>query len=272
MLNICGSLSSGKRAFTTTRRYNARLRTEQAQMTKLRILETARRLLVEGTYSSVTMEEIAREAGVAYQTVYAAFGTKLRLATAMVEHGFPHVGEAVKLFDAPRASGDPELWLRTAARVFRLIHEPCADLIRFMVESGDPALQRQHREIGQSRLNRLREVAEALAHSKRLRPGLARADALDVLWVMTGPEFYWDFVYRCGWKPKRFQEWLGQSLIDLLLGAGGNHGSGATRSRAGSQSGRPKQPGAPWSGPFPARGTPHFAPPPRATPWPRPGA
>ncbi len=201
----------------TKRRYNARLRKEQAERTRLRILETARQLLVEGTYSSVTMEEIAGEAGVAYQTVYATFGTKLRLARAMIERGFPHVGEAVKLFDTPRTSGDPEVWLRTTARVFRLIHEPCADLLRFMVESGDPTVQRQYREIGDSRLKRLQEVAEALAQSGRLRPGLSRVDALDVLWVMTGPECYWDFVHQRGWRPQRFQDWLGQSLIDVLL-------------------------------------------------------
>ncbi len=201
----------------TKRSYNTRLRQEQAQMTRLRILETARRLLVEGTYSSVTMEEIAREAGVAYQTVYAAFGTKLRLAKSMIEHGFPHVGAAVQLFEVPRASGDAEDWLRTAARVFRLIHEPCADLFRFMVESGDPDLQRQNEEVADSRLRRLREVAEAVAQSKRLRSGLSRADALDVLWVMTGPEFYWEFVFKRGWRPERFEEWLGLSLIDLLL-------------------------------------------------------
>lgn len=201
----------------TKRSYNTRLRQEQAKMTRLRILETARRLLVEGTYSSVTMEEIAREAGVAYQTVYAAFGTKLRLAKSMIEYGFPHVGEAVKLFDAPRASGDAESWLRTAARVFRLIHEPCADLFRFMVESGDPDLQRQNEDIADSRLRRLREVAEAVAQSKRLRSGLSPAEVLDVLWVMTGPECYWEFVFQRGWRPERFEEWLGQSLIALLL-------------------------------------------------------
>src|SRR3989442_14747591 len=60
------------------RTYNGALRREQAQMTRGRILDAARRLLVNGTYSSVTMEDIASEAGVAYQTVYGIFGSKLR--------------------------------------------------------------------------------------------------------------------------------------------------------------------------------------------------
>ena len=68
-------------------------------MTRARILDAARNILVSGTYSSVTMEEIAKEAGVSYQTVYAIFGTKLRLAQGLMDVGFPHVGDALKLFD-----------------------------------------------------------------------------------------------------------------------------------------------------------------------------
>src|SRR5260370_41330407 len=122
------------------RSYNGALRREQAQLTRTRILDAARRLLVSGTYSSVTMEEIAKEAGVSYQTVYAIFGTKLRLAQGLIEVGFPHVADAVKLFDPLRQSDDAELGLRTGARIARLIYEVCADLLRFIRESGDPAV------------------------------------------------------------------------------------------------------------------------------------
>ncbi len=128
------------------RTYNGALRKEQAQMTRGRILDAARRLLLSGTYSSVTMEDIAREAGVAYQTVYGIFGTKLRLAQGLIEIGFPHVADALKLFDQLGPSDDPELGLRTGARVNRLIYELCADLLRFMRESGDPGLLARYRE------------------------------------------------------------------------------------------------------------------------------
>jgi AcrR family transcriptional regulator len=70
-----------------TRSYNGALRREQAQMTRTRILDAARRILVSGTYSSVTMDDIAKEAGVSYQTVYAIFGSKLRLAKDLMDMG-----------------------------------------------------------------------------------------------------------------------------------------------------------------------------------------
>jgi AcrR family transcriptional regulator len=204
-------------AVKANRPYNTALRQEQANTTRMRIIATARRLLVAGTYSAVTMNEIAKEAGVAHQTVYAIFGTKLRLAQAMVDQGFPHVLEAAKQFDEARGSLDAELWLRVTARVFRRIFEPCADLVRFMLESGDPALQERHRQSEESRLRRLREVVEALIQGGRLRSGMEAADALDIMWVMTGPDCYWRFVFQRSWTPDHFEQWLGETLIRVLL-------------------------------------------------------
>ncbi len=199
------------------RGYNVSLRQEQAQMTRSRIIEAARRLLLEGTYSAVTMNDIANEAGVAYQTVYAIFGTKIRLAEALVDSGFSHLAEALKLLQAARGSADPELWLRTVARVWRAIYEPCADLLRFTLESGDPALQAHYRKVQESRLGRLKEVVSVLERSGRLRSGLTTADTLDVMWAMTSPDTYTKFVFQRGWQPDRFEEWLATALIDLLL-------------------------------------------------------
>ncbi|HEY8656780.1 MAG TPA: TetR/AcrR family transcriptional regulator [Candidatus Limnocylindria bacterium] len=199
------------------RAYNIRLRQEQAQITRNRIIEAARRLLVGGTYSAVTMDEIAKEAGVSYQTVYAIFGTKIHLAEAVISEGFSHLAEALNLLQAARGSSDPELWLRTVARVWRAIYEPCADLFRFTQESGDPELQEHYRQVQESRLNRLREVVSVLERSGRLRSGLTAASALDVMWAMTSPDCYTKFVFQRKWQPDRFEEWLASALMDLLL-------------------------------------------------------
>lgn len=203
----------------TTRTYNGALRTEQAQMTRTRILDAARRLLVSGTYSSVTMEEIAKEAGVSYQTVYAIFGTKLRLAQGLIEVGFPHVADAVKLLDAVRQSDDAELGLRTGARVSRLIYEICADLLRFIRESGDPALLAHYREREEQRLTDMTQfgLASMLERSGRLRAGISSSEAVAVIWALTGPDQYSQLVFQRGWLPSRYEDWLGNALINMLL-------------------------------------------------------
>jgi AcrR family transcriptional regulator len=203
----------------TTRTYSGALRRDQAQMTRLRILDAARRLLLSGTYSSVTIEDIAKEAGVAYQTVYAIFGTKLRLANGLVEMGFPHVADALKLLEPLRQSDDPELGLRTGARVSRLIYELCADLLRFMRESGDPDLLAHYRKREEQRLTDMTQfgLTRLLERSGRLRAGISASEAVAVIWSLTGPDQYTQLVFDRGWTQSRYEEWLAEALINMLL-------------------------------------------------------
>lgn len=205
------------RAVKQKRSYNGALRLEQAEMTRRRILEAARRVLAVRGYSTVTMDDIAKEAGVAYQTVYSVFGTKLRLAEAMIEAGWPHIDEAMKLVEQGRGSTDPTVWLRTAARITRQINEPCGDLSRFMRESGDPILLARYRKIEDERFSQLGEVVDMLERSGRLRSTITSSEALTVLWAMTGADWYSQLVFERRWSPARFEDWLGEALIDLLL-------------------------------------------------------
>ena len=207
------------KAVNSRRAYNGALRKEQAQLTRGRILDAARRLLMSGTYSSVTMEDIAREAGVAYQTVYGIFGTKLRLAQGLIETGFPHVADALKLFDELGPSDDPELWLRTGAHVNRLIYELCADLLRFMRESGDSGLLARYRDREEERLRGMIRygVPARLERSGRLRAGISPSEAVAVIWALSGPDQYTQLVFGRGWTPSRYEQWLGDSMIRTLL-------------------------------------------------------
>jgi AcrR family transcriptional regulator len=198
------------------RPYSAALRKEQARMTRSRILDAARRLLAKGTYSSVTMEEIAREAGVAQQTVYFAFKTKIRLAQEMIEAGF-HVEGIEEMGAELSKSPDPEVWLRGAAAISRMIQETCSDLLRFMRESGDTQLLDRYGAHQQLRLTQEGFLPAALRKMGRLRDGMDEGEVLSVIWAMTGPDVYSMLVFDRGWTPTRYEEWLGSALIRLLL-------------------------------------------------------
>jgi AcrR family transcriptional regulator len=198
------------------RTYNASLRQEQAQMTRSRIIDAARRLLTRGTYSSVTMEEIAKEAGVSYQTVYAVFGTKLQLAEEIIRVGF-HFEGVEDLTAQVRQGSDPEMWLRGAARISRHIQETCADLLRFMRESGDPGLLALLRENQEGRLAQESFLSAALDRTGKLRAGMSSAEVPAVIWAMTSSDVYSMLVVERGWTPNRYEDWLGTALIDLLL-------------------------------------------------------
>jgi len=60
----------------TKRAYNSSRRKEQALQTRRQIVEAARSLFIARGYAGATIEAIAQEAGVAPETVYAAFGNK----------------------------------------------------------------------------------------------------------------------------------------------------------------------------------------------------
>jgi AcrR family transcriptional regulator len=211
-----GSLGAVTDTINPKRTYTSRLREEQAQQSRRRITETARSLFVARGYQEVTVAEIAEETGVAYQTVYAAFGTKLRMAQEVIWTTFDVAGIYDRVAASTR-SPDPEVWLRSAAGIARLVSERLGSLLRFMQESGDADLLMEYRKVQGRRLEQEGELATLLNESKRLRDGLSRDEALDILWAMTGTELHQQLVEQRGWSGRRYETWLGNTLIQMLL-------------------------------------------------------
>lgn len=73
-------------ATVTSRAYRSQLRAEHAAETRARILDATVRVMARGI-ASVSIPEVAREAGVSVPTVYRHFGTKDGLLAAV----YPHV-------------------------------------------------------------------------------------------------------------------------------------------------------------------------------------
>jgi AcrR family transcriptional regulator len=199
------------------RTYNTGLRQEQAQITKSRILDAASRLFVKRGYSSVTVEDIALEAGVAHQTVYAVFRTKLAVAQTIIWSSFQTEG-IDDLMAQARESGELEVHIRTGAHVARLLNARFAAIVRFMRESGDPALLAEYQKIEGLRFEQVRaQMSPVLSASGRLRAGLTPADAVSSIWAMTGTDLYNQLISGRRWTPAGYEEWLRDALINMLL-------------------------------------------------------
>jgi AcrR family transcriptional regulator len=198
------------------RTYNAALRQEQAKSTRLRILEAARQLFVTRGYSAVTMDEIARAAGVAYQTVYAVFGNKISVAREIIWSSFEVEGVHNLIAEANESS-DPEVWLRSTAHVAHLINERLGELLRFLRESGDPELLAEYEKVEERRLEQEQPLLEMVKSSGRLSGGLSASEALAVVWAMTGTQLHTQLVRQRKWTGSRYEEWLGDALIALIL-------------------------------------------------------
>lgn len=193
--------------------YRSELRAQQTEATRQRILEAAASLFARQGYQDVTMDQLAGQAGVAVQTLYAAFGSKLDLAAAVVRDTLARAGIPEQVERLGTIS-DAELALRTVARVNRLVDERLVDLLDLL----DVTRLRESVAMG-DRL-RERDLAAALvtvAASPRRRPDLTEADMRDVLLALTAPMLFRTLVKDRGWTAERYEQWLGDLLVVALL-------------------------------------------------------
>jgi AcrR family transcriptional regulator len=221
-------VSAIEKAESNSRRpYRSTRRDAQARATRAEILDAARHLFASRGYTSTTREAIAREAGVAAQTVGAVFGTKRALLDALVAEADRGDGDGSSPPPALRSwlhdlreQRDAAGLLRHHAASSRAVSErtaPVTEVVRRaaasdaeIAELWDALQRRRHR--GQV------TVVELLEGRGRLRAGLTRAEAADLLWTLTDDALYHSLVVDRGWPAERFDAWLGDAMCSLLLG------------------------------------------------------
>ena len=169
-----------------TRRYEQRLRAQTAEETRRRVLDAVYDQLREAPAQPVSIDRIARTAGVARSTVYVIFGSRAGLfdafaADLLERGGFRRVIDAV-------ADPDPRATLRDG--ITGGVHTFAAhrDVFRALVSMAelDPdavggAMQRSE----QRRAEGMMQLARRLARRGLLREGLTAKRAADRLWVLT---------------------------------------------------------------------------------------
>lgn len=200
------------------RSYDASGRRARAEETRARMVRTARELFAARGYAETSIETIAAQAGVAPQTFYAAFGSKRGVLTAMLDAADADAGVRAVLAELKELAGRPADQIAALVRFCARFYGRAADLIGIARAAGqtEPDLARLWQE-GESRRRRGQEpVVRAWdrAGVLRLRPAGA---ALDVLWAMTGADWYRLLVADCGWPVERYEAWLTEALADLLL-------------------------------------------------------
>ncbi|MEU2424057.1 helix-turn-helix domain-containing protein [Streptomyces sp. NPDC007851] len=183
----------------TTRTYRSTVRERAAAATRTAVLDTAEALFAEHGYARVTIKRIAEEAEVAQGTVYAAFGSKAALVTALTERaaGDAGIGEVlVAIESAP-----------TGDEVVRLVVRSIHDLVRHhrhtmtalfdaaTVDHGVAALLDRIRQLERERFA---VVTGRLERLGALRPGVTASDAVRVLeYFVTPPS--WFRMLEIGW-------------------------------------------------------------------------
>lgn len=166
------------------RPYEQRLRAESAAATRTRILDTAFDRIRTEPSKPVSVDEIARLAGVARSTIYTAFGSRAGLFDAMALELHERGGYA-RLLAAVRQP-DPRKSLRggitagvhvfaSAPDVFRALHS----MEKLDADAVGGAIAR----IEAQRAEGMSWLAGELRKAGELRDGVSAARAAHVLWI-----------------------------------------------------------------------------------------
>jgi len=161
--------------------------------------------------------EIAADAGVSPQTIYAVFGGKTALVVAMLEElEEPAVrrGVVAEILAEPH----PGRQLRMLIRSNRSMFERGSPILRAaMAARGDPDVAAMARRGDVGRKNGALELTRLWAEQGALAPGLDPRDAADQLWLLTSVEQFLLATDELGWSGDRYEQWLGDLLERTLL-------------------------------------------------------
>jgi AcrR family transcriptional regulator len=206
------------------RPYRSRLRAEQAAQTRQRILEASGDLFAERGYGATTIDAVAARAGVAVDTVYATFGTKKGMLSALIDLRVTGSSEGSDVLaeEGPRAvrkvANQRQMLAGFAADIVPRIERvrPIDDVIQ-SAGAIDPEIAELRARMQENRLSKLRTFIEWLAANGSLRQDIDVDAAATIAWTLTSPEvnrLLRDV--RC-WSSQRYQEWLSDTLIRVLL-------------------------------------------------------
>ena len=204
-----------------TRRYSSPLRQQQAAQTRARILEAAGALFAADGYGRTTIRAIAERADVAVDTVYATFGTKGRVLTALIDQRLAPSGEA-NVMDRPQARAvrdepDQRRQLHLFARDIAEVVERVRTVYETLRTAAavEPDMAAVHAEMDTYRLRNMRQVAGWLAERGPLRVDVDRA--AQIIWTLASPDVARMLCDGQHWSPDDYAQWLEDSLARILL-------------------------------------------------------
>jgi AcrR family transcriptional regulator len=204
------------------RRYDSPVRQEQAAHTRARIVDAAGDLFMAQGYARTTVRQIADAAGVAVDTVYATFGTKPRVLTALIDTrlaagtGVGNVmerPEALAVRDETDQHRQIALLARDLADVAARVG-PVFELLR-TAASVEPAMGEVYAEMQGYRLENMRRAITWIADRGPLRLSVDRA--AETLWALAAPDTARLLVDGRGWSTRRYADWLADVLTRTLL-------------------------------------------------------
>ena len=203
------------------RRYHSPTRRAQAARTRRNILEAADQLFRTKGFGSTSVREIAEAAEVVPETVYATFGTKARLLTALIDIRL--VPDETNIRDRPEVHAlDEERDQR------KLLHAVVSDYVRMServrpisevlrtAKAVEPAMAAVRDEMEGHRHDYACTIAGWLADRGPLLVPVDRA--ADIIWTLASPDTGRMLCDERGWTTDEYAAWLEDTLAGALIG------------------------------------------------------
>ena len=208
----------------TKRPYNSTRRQAQARETRRQIIEAARLLFSEHGYTGATIEAIAREAGVAPETIFAIFGNKRTILAALIDVAVGGDEQPIPLLQRPGPQAvlqeaDPVRQLQLFAEDIAGILErvaPVFAIIRVAAKT-EPDIADLLKNMLEERLRNMTALVRSLSTHGPLRERLDDKQAAEIVWTITSPEVFSLLTVDRDWSRERYAHWLGDTLARLLL-------------------------------------------------------
>lgn len=209
----------------TKRRYDARRRRERAEeerrATQARVAEAARRLFLTKGYVATTMAEIAREAGVALQSVYSAGRSKADLLHLVTDIAVAGDDQQVMLLDRPRYAAirdepNPKLQVQIVAALIAETMERLAPVwIAYREAAAVDAKAAANLIAAHHRRHETFAGLIDMLPARHLRR--SREEATDTAWALGSIDVFLLLRNIQGWDAQRYAAWLSHTLTDQLL-------------------------------------------------------
>src|ERR1700730_8670577 len=204
------------------RSYSSAVRQEQAAQTRTRILEAAGALFASRGYARTTISAIAQTANVATDTVYATFGSKARVLTALIDSRLAPAAGVDNVMDraethAVRDEPDQRRQLHLFARDMAAVSTRVRPLYEIMrtASAVEPEMAAVFAEMDGYPLRNMRHAASWIAAHGPLRVDVDRA--AETIWALASPDVARMLCEGRGWSEESYAEWLEDALIRTLL-------------------------------------------------------
>lgn len=204
----------GRRAYRSARRQ------QQAAETRALVLAAATSQFASRGWSGTGMRDVAKQAGVAVETVYANFRSKTELLLAAIDVGVVGDAEPVPLSERPEfvalGVGSFDDRIAAAARLVADINGRTAGLRLALGEAAvsEPQIAAKVEELEQRRRDNIREAAELAVG----RP--VDDDEVDGLWAVMGVDVFHLVTGVGGRTVPEYERWLAGMTKRLLVHEG----------------------------------------------------